>query len=102
MIPSVVAKLFKFDLISSNQLSQILMFFLFSLLISGVYSNSIDTIIFFDKLNAMYTSEGAPDFVVDQGMYYPVDASYGYYCTGNNLDSLYQLYILSAYRRQVP
>ncbi|CAE5959610.1 unnamed protein product [Arabidopsis arenosa] len=30
----------------------------------------------------MYTSEGAPDFVVDQGMYYPVDASYGYYCTG--------------------
>ncbi|KAL1204318.1 YTH domain-containing protein ECT2 [Cardamine amara subsp. amara] len=30
----------------------------------------------------MYTSEGAPDFVVDQGMYYPVDANYGYYCTG--------------------
>jgi hypothetical protein len=30
----------------------------------------------------MYTSEAAPDFVVDQGMYYPVDASYGYYCTG--------------------
>ncbi|CAN8321222.1 unnamed protein product [Cochlearia groenlandica] len=30
----------------------------------------------------MYTSEGAPDFVVEQSMYYPVDASYGYYCTG--------------------
>uniref|UniRef100_A0A1J3CGI0 YTH domain-containing family protein n=1 Tax=Noccaea caerulescens TaxID=107243 RepID=A0A1J3CGI0_NOCCA len=30
----------------------------------------------------MYTSEGPPDFVADQGMYYPVDANYGYYCTG--------------------
>lgn len=33
----------------------------------------------------MYTSEGAPDFVADQGMYYPVDANYGYYCTGNKI-----------------
>lgn len=40
----------------------------------------------------MYTSEGAPDFVADQGMYYPVDANYGYYCTGNKFDSWwYQL-----------
>ncbi|EOA39883.1 hypothetical protein CARUB_v10008560mg [Capsella rubella] len=28
----------------------------------------------------MYTSEGAP--IADQSMYYPVDATYGYYCTG--------------------
>ncbi|KAL0797071.1 hypothetical protein Bca101_068448 [Brassica carinata] len=32
----------------------------------------------------MYTSEGAPDFVADQaqGLYYPVDPNYAYYCTG--------------------
>ncbi|CAH8381090.1 unnamed protein product [Eruca vesicaria subsp. sativa] len=30
----------------------------------------------------MYTSEGTPDFVADQGMYYPVDPNYAYYCTG--------------------
>ncbi|KAF3526351.1 hypothetical protein F2Q69_00046320 [Brassica cretica] len=32
----------------------------------------------------MYTSEGAqaPDFVADQGIYYPVDPNYAYYCTG--------------------
>ncbi|KAK8585941.1 hypothetical protein V6N13_050909 [Hibiscus sabdariffa] len=26
--------------------------------------------------------EGAPEFVVDQGMYYPTATNYGYYCTG--------------------
>ncbi|KAJ4917462.1 evolutionarily conserved C-terminal region 7 [Raphanus sativus] len=30
----------------------------------------------------MYTSEGAPDFVAEQGLYYPVDPNYAYYCTG--------------------
>ncbi|KAJ0232081.1 Evolutionarily conserved C-terminal region 7 [Hirschfeldia incana] len=30
----------------------------------------------------MYTSEGAPDFVAEQGVYYPVDPNYAYYCTG--------------------
>ncbi|XVE82337.1 hypothetical protein DITRI_Ditri15bG0140200 [Diplodiscus trichospermus] len=26
--------------------------------------------------------EGAPEFVIDQGMYYPTATNYGYYCTG--------------------
>lgn len=33
-------------------------------------------------LEAMY-NEGAPEFVVDQGMYYPSATNYGYICTGN-------------------
>lgn len=35
----------------------------------------------FERVESMY-NEGAPEFVVDQGMYYPT-ANYGYYCTGD-------------------
>ncbi|XP_021889487.1 YTH domain-containing family protein 3-like [Carica papaya] len=35
----------------------------------------------FEQVKAMY-NEGAPDFVVDQGLYYPNSTNYGYYCTG--------------------
>lgn len=34
----------------------------------------------FERVETMY-NEGAPEFVVDHGMYYPT-ANYGYYCTG--------------------
>ncbi|KAJ8766338.1 hypothetical protein K2173_022397 [Erythroxylum novogranatense] len=34
-----------------------------------------------DQVEAMY-NEGAPEFFVDQGLYYPIPANYGYYCTG--------------------
>ena len=27
-------------------------------------------------------NEGAPEFVVDQNLYYPAATNYGYYCTG--------------------
>lgn len=33
------------------------------------------------SLEAMY-SEGAPEFIVDQGLYYPTATNYGYICTG--------------------
>lgn len=33
------------------------------------------------KVEAMY-NEGAPEYVVDQGLYYPTATDYGYYCTG--------------------
>ncbi|KAM5568604.1 hypothetical protein ABKV19_016250 [Rosa sericea] len=35
----------------------------------------------FEQVDAMY-NEGAPEYVVDQGMYYPAATNYGYYCTG--------------------
>ncbi|KAM2018727.1 hypothetical protein ACFX1T_021626 [Malus domestica] len=35
----------------------------------------------FEQVEAMY-NDGAPEFVVDQGMYYPAATNYGYYCTG--------------------
>lgn len=35
----------------------------------------------FEQVEAMY-SEGTPEFVVDQGLYYPTATNYGYYCTG--------------------
>lgn len=35
----------------------------------------------FEQVEAMY-SEGATEFVVDQGLFYPAATSYGYYCTG--------------------
>ncbi|XP_050117412.1 YTH domain-containing protein ECT4-like isoform X1 [Malus sylvestris] len=35
----------------------------------------------FEQVEGTY-NEGAPEFVVDQGMYYPAATSYGYYCTG--------------------
>ncbi|XP_030539919.1 YTH domain-containing protein ECT4 [Rhodamnia argentea] len=34
----------------------------------------------FERVESMY-NEGPPEFLVDQGMYYPT-ANYGYYCTG--------------------
>lgn len=36
----------------------------------------------FEQVEAMY-GEGATEFVVDQGLFYPAATSYGYYCTGN-------------------
>lgn len=27
-------------------------------------------------------NEGAPDYIIDQGLYYPTGTSYGYICTG--------------------
>ncbi|KAL6186130.1 hypothetical protein ACLB2K_042251 [Fragaria x ananassa] len=35
----------------------------------------------FEQVDAMY-NEGAPEYVVDQGMYYPTANNYGYYGTG--------------------
>ena len=35
----------------------------------------------FEQAEAIY-NEGAPMFVVDQGLLYPVATSYGYYYTG--------------------
>lgn len=35
----------------------------------------------FEQVEAMY-NEGAPEYVVDQGLYYPTATNYGYYCTG--------------------
>ncbi|KAM0007771.1 putative YTH domain-containing protein [Helianthus debilis subsp. tardiflorus] len=43
--------------------------------------NSQVTIPLIEPLEAMY-NEGAPEFVVDQGMYYPSASGYGYICTG--------------------
>ncbi|XWS08444.1 hypothetical protein CRYUN_Cryun40dG0003100 [Craigia yunnanensis] len=34
-----------------------------------------------EQVEAMY-QEGAPEFIIDQGMYYPTATNYGYYCTG--------------------
>lgn len=34
-----------------------------------------------DLVEAMF-NEGAPEFVVDQGVYYPTATNYGYFCTG--------------------
>ncbi|XVF62375.1 hypothetical protein PTKIN_Ptkin09bG0002900 [Pterospermum kingtungense] len=34
-----------------------------------------------EQVEAMY-QEGVPEFVIDQGMYYPTATNYGYYCTG--------------------
>ncbi|XP_015574750.1 YTH domain-containing protein ECT4 isoform X1 [Ricinus communis] len=34
-----------------------------------------------EQVEAMY-NEGAPEFFLDQGLYYPTAANFGYYCTG--------------------
>jgi len=34
-----------------------------------------------EQIETMY-NEAAPEFVVDQSMYYPTATNYGYYCTG--------------------
>lgn len=39
----------------------------------------------FEQVEAMY-NEGAPEYVVDQGLYYPTATNYGYYCTGTYSD----------------
>lgn len=31
----------------------------------------------------MYNEGATPEFIFDQGVYYPTAANYGYYCTGN-------------------
>ena len=49
-----------------------------------------------EQVEAMYP-EGAPEFVIDQGMYYPTATNYGFYCTGN-LNALSVIYISDAYR----
>ncbi|KAF5464836.1 hypothetical protein F2P56_014885 [Juglans regia] len=50
-------------------------------LIQGAESNPHLTSPLLEQIGAMY-NEGAPEFVVDQGLYYPAATNYGYYCTG--------------------
>lgn len=50
-------------------------------LIQGAEINSLLTSPLLEQVDAMY-NEGAPEFFVDQGMYYPAATNYGYYCTG--------------------
>ncbi|KAI7979073.1 hypothetical protein LOK49_Contig524G00001 [Camellia lanceoleosa] len=50
-------------------------------LIQGTEPNSHLTSPPVEQLDAMY-KEGAPKFVVEQGLYYPTATNYGYICTG--------------------
>ncbi|XP_028089834.1 uncharacterized protein LOC114290158 isoform X1 [Camellia sinensis] len=50
-------------------------------LIQGTEPNSHLTSPPVEQLDAMY-KEGAPEFVVEQGLYYPTATNYGYICTG--------------------
>lgn len=50
-------------------------------LIQGTEANPISTTSLLEQIEAMY-NEGAPEFVLDQGLYYPTATNYGYYCTG--------------------
>ncbi|KAG6726215.1 hypothetical protein I3843_02G058500 [Carya illinoinensis] len=50
-------------------------------LIQGAESNSHLTSPLHEQIETMYT-EGAPEIVVDQGLYYPTATNYGYYYTG--------------------
>uniref|UniRef100_A0A7N0T6Y9 YTH domain-containing family protein n=2 Tax=Kalanchoe fedtschenkoi TaxID=63787 RepID=A0A7N0T6Y9_KALFE len=50
-------------------------------MIQGSQSTPLSTASLIEHIETMY-NEGAPEFVVDHGMYYPTTASYGYYCTG--------------------
>ncbi|XP_059455425.1 YTH domain-containing protein ECT4-like [Corylus avellana] len=50
-------------------------------LIQGAESNLHFTSPLPEQIEAMY-NEGASEFVVDQGLYYPTATNYGYYCTG--------------------
>ena len=34
-------------------------------------------------------NEGASEFVVDQGLYYPTATNYGYYCTGKLISPIF-------------
>ncbi|KAH6757934.1 hypothetical protein C2S52_023172 [Perilla frutescens var. hirtella] len=49
-------------------------------LIQGAESHPQSTALF-EQYGAMY-NERAPDYVVDQGLYYPTGTNYGYICTG--------------------
>lgn len=50
-------------------------------LIQGTEENLQITTPLLQNSQAMY-NEGAPEFVVDQGLYYPPATNYGYFCTG--------------------
>ncbi|KAJ8560477.1 hypothetical protein K7X08_022337 [Anisodus acutangulus] len=50
-------------------------------LIQGTEANLQITSPLLQSFQAMY-NEGAPEFVVDQGLYYPPATNYGYFCTG--------------------
>ncbi|CAL5395831.1 unnamed protein product [Camellia sinensis] len=50
-------------------------------LIQGTESNPNLTSPSLQQLDTMYT-EGAPEFIVEQGLYYPTATNYGYVCTG--------------------
>lgn len=49
--------------------------------IQGTEANLQITSPLLQKFQAMY-NEGAPEYVVDQGLYYPPATNYGYFCTG--------------------
>lgn len=49
--------------------------------IQGTEENLQITTPLLQNSQAMY-NEGAPEFVVDQGLYYPPATNYGYFCTG--------------------
>lgn len=49
--------------------------------IEGTDLNSHLTSPNFEQFEVMF-NDGAPDFVVDQNLYYPTATNYGYYCTG--------------------
>lgn len=64
--------------------------FLFSSQIQGTTDpNSQLTNCVLEPLEAAMYNEGTPEFVVDQGMYYPSATNYGYICTGNFLIYLF-------------
>lgn len=50
-------------------------------LIQGTESSPYLTTSLLEQIDAMY-NEGAPEYVIDQGLYYPTATNYGYYCTG--------------------
>ncbi|KAK6913629.1 YTH domain [Dillenia turbinata] len=49
--------------------------------IQGTEPNLFITVPVVDQSETMYP-EGAPEFVYEQGLYYPAATNYGYYCTG--------------------
>ncbi|XP_038720121.1 YTH domain-containing protein ECT4-like isoform X1 [Tripterygium wilfordii] len=50
-------------------------------LIQGVEPSFLSMSSLLEQVQAMYNDRN-PDFVVDQGLYYPTATNYGYYCTG--------------------
>lgn len=49
--------------------------------IQGIESSPHSTTSLVEQIEAMY-NEGAPEFIIDQGLYYPTATNYSYYCTG--------------------